>query len=151
MGARVVRYQNLRAAADLTATTVYDTPAVPCFGAKHVIFVFKATNANTPAACTLQVSGASTAGWLTTSGQRLGVIGAASGNSLANGIAMQIAGSVAGGEVIGDMFLGHAYARAEITGHATLSITGLSIDAYVVYDSDWSMLDSTNGAAVPIR
>ena len=91
MGARVVRYQNLRAAADLTATTVYDTPAVPCFGAKHVIFVFKATNANTPAACTLQVSGASTAGWLTTSGQRLGVIGAASGNSLANGIAMQIA------------------------------------------------------------
>ncbi len=150
---KIVRYKNLKPAADLTATTVFDTDPVPCFGARQVVFVVKATNSVAPAACTIQVSGSASAGWLTTSGQGLGVRGAVNGNNLSNGgVPIALCGAVAGGIIAGNMLIDQAYARCELTGHASSTITGVSIDAFVVYDDDVAIVDfATAQPALPSR
>lgn len=100
---------------------------VPCLGAKQVIWVVTASNANAPSACSvIGTPSAGGGGVFTPAG--LTFSQNVSGNALNGGGMVAHIVQTQGG------YLPWGYIKLTITPHASLDITGLTIDAYVVYD-----------------
>ncbi len=143
----IVEYPLLLVPTDLLATVVYTSLPVPCRGASAVAFHLQtATDTDVPgAAYVLEVrknppAGALASGWLTpaaatTAGCLVtGSIPAAASLAAATGgqvcwihNALVAGASTPGGIIMWDE------ARIKVTGHATLTISGLTCRAQVVY------------------
>lgn len=119
--------QTLRAASDLLATVVWTSPAILALGATQIVLNIKATNANAPVAFAWEVSadgldwatGAPPIGTLT----QYDAITAQALNN-AGGRIVALICNYQGGATPG---MPWKFVRAKITGHATLSITGLEV------------------------
>lgn len=116
----------LRAAADLAPGAAQQTPAIPCFGARQVVIVYKATNSNGLAACTIEIAGGASGGTWYSPMSGLTVIGTPAGNNLAGG---GYCHALSPADLIPWRFC-----RGNFSPHASLTITGLSITAFVFWD-----------------
>lgn len=147
---RVVSY-NVRDAADLVAAATATTKWVPSFGARAVIFEWRATNANAPQnagtpqeATNIEPLAAGGASWSGTPGNITSPLPAVATFALngAGGLRSMV---IAAG---GMPFLANRAIRMSILGNATLTITGLSCTAYVIYDGDTDGLLPVGAIAV---
>lgn len=125
--------QTLRAAADLAATVLWTGPAIQALGCVQLVLNIKATNANPPVTFAWEVSDDGT-NWLTgappvgTLTQYDAIAGQALNN--AGGRIVALICNYQGGATPG---LPWKYARPKITGHATLTISGLEVGLSLMY------------------
>lgn len=121
----------VRDAATLTATTVAKTLGVECKGALQILWHLIATNANALAAVALEVSN-DNATWDTLAGALTGTLtNTTSALTALNDAKPHVAHWSAGTLYPGGFPF--KYARLSVTGHATLSITGLACTAETMY------------------
>lgn len=139
-----IQRRTIRAAATLNATEVWTGPAIRCFMAHQINLWIKATNANAPVAFAWEVSDDGVvwqAGAPPVQTQLQGdTIAAQSLNNAGNRKAI-LTGFFSGGCVSG---MPWRFARPLITGHATLSITGLEVIAAVAYLIRPTITDNDN-------
>lgn len=126
----VQNYPNLRAAANLAATVVVSTTAIPISGATQASFFLLATNANVPASAAIEVRKGGGAWVPAAAGIGLTVYGTL-GALNAGGIPLTVTPDKAqAGE--GSAIPSWDEARITVTGHATLVVNGLSIQGQVI-------------------
>jgi hypothetical protein len=140
-------FPKLRVAANLGATVTVVLPAISIKGAVQAAFYLFATNANIPASYILEVR-RSGHGWVSTVGASgLGVSAAVPGGAVPlNGAgAVALLGIDPTNATLKSMPVWDE-AQLTIVGHATLTITGLAVEAQVMYDRDDGSGDKINNS-----
>ena len=127
----LVRRFTVRAAADLLATVVSTTLACPCAGARQFNFHLRAGDSTNPVAASIQLAGGAAGVWFNPPTGYTSVGAAAANNLSLGGYIMTLFPPVNG-------LVGWKYARMSVTGHATITIPALVIDAEVLYDNEYA-------------
>jgi hypothetical protein len=145
---RVAEYPLLRVAATLATTVVWTSPTVPMRGARSVVFLLLATNANAPASIVINVRKAAMAGvaagaWLTPAAAATAGVTLTQVPSSITPAALNSTGGLAYGinatTATGGVITLWDECQIVVTGHATLGITGLQAQAQVIFDGDGGM------------
>lgn len=123
----IVRKHTVRAAADLGATLVENSLAIPIAGALVVSFRVWSSNGLAPVAGSIQVASAAAGPSWNNVPSGCTVVGAVAGQ-FTSGAGYIMSFSVNSGTPIT-----WKYARFSVTGHATLTTTAMQIEAEVIY------------------
>jgi hypothetical protein len=147
---KIIKYPNIMPGGNIPASGSQTTQRVPCFGAKAVLFMLRATGAGTHQTLTAPTysahPNATDVGWFAPVGITLfdGVNGRDPFN---NGIVTALTPSNASSNM---HYIMWPYAAINYNNGAGVAVQGCTVDAYVFYEGDSDKGQLGQDAAVPV-